>query len=217
VPGTVAEDLEIQLEHGHIGGLPPGRNSGGDDDGRHANSIPRRAYVTGITMALAAMMMFFMALTSAFIVRRGTGTDWQAFALPRVLWANTLVLLASSATLEMARRQLARGALASFRNLWSLTTALGLLFVGGQLIAWHQLRAAGVFLDTNPSSSFFYLFTAAHGLHLLGGIIALLYVAFRSWRRSRTTQSTAAEIAAIYWHFLDGLWVFLFLLLSLGR
>jgi cytochrome c oxidase subunit 3 len=85
------------------------------------------------------------------------------------------------------------------------------------LIAWRLLRAAGVFLNTNPSSSFFYLLTAAHGLHLLGGIIALMYVALRSWNRSRTTQSTAVEVAAIYWHFLDGLWIFLFLLLFLGR
>src|SRR5580704_281667 len=103
--------------------------------------------MTGITLTIGAMMMFFLALTSAFIVRRGTNNDWQAFVLPRVLWANTLVLLASSATLELARRQLLRGATAAFRNLWSLTTALGLVFVGGQLIAWHQLRAAGVFLN----------------------------------------------------------------------
>lgn len=215
MPGTVTENFEIQLEHGHVGSLPPSDRFGGGD-GR-PNSIPRRAYVTGITMTIGAMMMFFLALTSAFIVRRGTGTDWQPFALPRVLWANTLVLLASSATLELARRQLARGATIAFRNLWTLTTALGLVFVGGQLIAWHQLRAAGVFLDTNPSSSFFYLLTAAHGIHLLSGIIALLYVAFRSWNRSRTTQSTAVDVASIYWHFLDGLWVFLFLLLFLGR
>jgi cytochrome c oxidase subunit 3 len=215
VPGTVAENFEIQIEHGHVGSLPPGGRSGGGN-GR-PNSIPRRAYMTGITLTIGAMMMFFLALTSAFIVRRGTNNDWQAFVLPRVLWANTLVLLASSATLELARRQLLRGATAAFRNLWSLTTALGLVFVGGQLIAWHQLRAAGVFLNTNPSSSFFYLLTAAHGVHLLGGIIALLYVAFRSWNRSRTTQSTAVDVAATYWHFLDGLWVFLFLLLFLGR
>jgi len=217
VPGTVAEDFEIQLERGHSGGFPPaGDFGGGDGDGR-PNAIPRRAYMTGITMALAAIMMFFMALTSSYIVRRGTGTDWHAIALPRVLWANTLVLLASSVTLELARRQLANGAMAAFRNLWSLTTALGLLFVGGQLIAWKQLRAAGVFLSSNPSSSFFYLFTAAHGLHLLGGIVALLYVAYRSWQRARTTQAVAAEVTAVYWHFLDGLWVFLFLLFSLGR
>jgi len=145
------------------------------------------------------------------------GMDWKDFALPRILYVNTIILLASSATLELARKALARGQSESFRNLWLLTTGLGMVFVGGQLVAWRQLHSAGVFLATNPSSSFFYVFTAAHGLHLLGGIIALLYVAFRSWQKSRTSQSVAAEVAAVYWHFLDGLWVFLLLLFSLGR
>jgi cytochrome c oxidase subunit III len=218
VPGTVADELDLHLERGFGGGTPPGGNAGGDDGGRGGGrSIPRRAYITGITLAVAAIMMFFMALTSSFIVRKGTGTDWQAFGMPRVLWANTVILLLSSLTLEMARRQLARGVMSAFRNLWALTTGLGLLFVGGQLVAWHQLRAAGVYLSTNPSSSFFYVFTAAHAVHVLGGIFALLFVAFRSWQRSRTTQAIGAEVAGIYWHFLDGLWVFLLLLLSLGR
>jgi cytochrome c oxidase subunit 3 len=170
-----------------------------------------------MTLGLGAILMFFMALTSSYIVRRGLGGDWKNFQLPRILWANTAVLLASSATLELARRQLTRGSKEAFRSFWGLTTGLGLLFVGGQLYAWYQLRAAGVFISSNPSSSFFYVFTAAHGLHLLGGILALLYVALRSWQKSRTTQVVAAEVAGVYWHFLDGLWVFLLLLLSLGR
>ena len=218
MPGIVAEELELHVERGFGGGNPPRGNAGGGDDGRGGGrSIPRRAYITGITLAVAAIMMFFMALTSSYIVRKGTGTDWQAFGMPRILWANTVILLLSSLTLEMARRQLARGVMSAFRNLWALTTGLGLLFVGGQLVAWHQLRAAGVYLSTNPSSSFFYVFTAAHAVHVLGGIFALLFVAFRSWQRSRTTQAIGAEVAGIYWHFLDGLWVFLLLLLSLGR
>jgi cytochrome c oxidase subunit 3 len=217
VPGAVAEQIEIQVQRGHGGGLPPDGNSGrGGGDGRR-NPIPRRAYITAITIGLGGILMFFMALTSSYIVRRGLGNDWQNFALPRILWVNTIILLASSATLELARKALARGQNEAFRNLWLLTTGLGLVFVGGQLAAWRQLHAAGVYLATNPSSSFFYLFTAAHGLHLLGGVIALLYVAFRSWRKSRTTQTIAAEVAGIYWHFLDGLWVFLLLLFTLGR
>lgn len=215
MPSTVAEELELSIENGH-GGVPPVAFDGGGDGGR-SRPIPRRAYITAITLTLGAIMMFFMALTSSYIVRRGTSLDWQALTLPKILWANTLILLMSSVTLEMARKQLARGASAAFRSYWGLSTALGLLFVGGQLIAWSQLRAAGIFVNTNPSSSFFYVFTAAHGLHLLGGIVALLYVSFRSWQKSRTTQPIAAEVAAIYWHFLDGLWVFLLLLLSLGR
>jgi cytochrome c oxidase subunit 3 len=213
VPGTVAEELDLHLERGFGGGEPPRGNAGGGG----GRSIPRRAYITGITLAVAGIMMFFMALTSSYIVRKGTGTDWQAFGMPRILWANTVILLLSSLTLEMARRQLARGVMTAFRNLWALTTGLGILFVGGQIVAWHQLRAAGVYLSTNPSSSFFYVFTAAHAVHVLGGIFALLFVAFRSWKRSRTTQTIGAEVAGIYWHFLDGLWVFLLLLLSLGR
>ena len=84
-----------------------------------------------------------------------------------------------------------------------------------QVIAWRQLAAAGVFLATNPASSFFYVFTAAHGLHLIGGVLALLYVAFRPTHR--LTKGTATEVVSMYWHFMDGLWVFLFLLLLLGR
>lgn len=215
--GTVAEQFDLQLERGHKGGLPPGGEFGGGDSGGRGRPIPRRAYMTGITLALGAILMFFLALTSSYIVRRGLGMDWKGFRLPRVVWANTAVLLASSLTLELARKRLARGETEGFRNLWMLTTGLGLLFLGGQLAAWRQLRGAGVFLSTNPSSSFFYVFTAAHGLHLLGGVIGLLYVAFRSWQRSRTTQAVASEVAAVYWHFLDGLWVYLLLLFTLGR
>ncbi len=161
--------------------------------------------------------MFFMALTSSYIVRKGLGGDWKSVDLPRVLWLNTAVLLLSSATIEAARRQLGLGASGSFRRWWALTTALGFLFLLGQILAWRQLSAAGVFLASNPSSSFFYVLTAAHGLHLLGGMVALLYVVVRAWERSRITQATAAELTAIYWHFMDGLWVFLFLLLQMGR
>jgi cytochrome c oxidase subunit 3 len=89
--------------------------------------------------------------------------------------------------------------------------------LGGQLIAWRQLAGQGVFLVTNPSSSFFYVLTAAHGLHLVGGILALLYVSQRNWQRSRMSLGTAADVASIYWHFMDGLWVFLLALLYLGR
>jgi cytochrome c oxidase subunit 3 len=218
VPGAVADQLDLQTQRGHAGGIPPGgEGGGGGGDGRRPNPIPRRAYMTAITLALGGILMFFMALTSSYIVRRGLGTDWKNFALPRILWVNTAILLASSVTLELARKALARGQSEAFRNLWLLTTGLGMLFVGGQLVAWRQLHAAGVYLAANPSNSFFYVFTAAHGVHLLGGLIALLYVAFRSWQKSRTTQIIAAEVAGVYWHFLDGLWVFLFLLFSLGR
>jgi cytochrome c oxidase subunit III len=219
MPGTITDDIEI-IDAGHGGGTDV--PSGGDDDGDgHGGgglpAIPQRAYFTAIQLALAGIVMFFMALTSSFLVRKGLGDDWVSFTLPRILWANTLVLLASSGAIQFARARLRGGDTEGFRRWWGITTALGALFLVGQFAAWRQLAAQGVFLVTNPSSSFFYLLTALHGLHLLGGIVALLYVTYRPWQRSRITQSTAADLVSIYWHFMDGLWIFLFALLYLGR
>jgi len=219
MPGTITEDIEV-LHSDRDGGA--GIPDGGDGDnggsgGSSLPAIPRRAYFTAISLGLAAILMFFMALTSSFIVRKGLGGDWRPFRLPAILWLNTLVLLASSVTIEMARWQHNMAAFAAFRRWWALTTGLGLLFLVGQLVAWRQLAAQGVYLASNPANSFFYVLTGAHGLHLLGGILALLYVAFRAWQHARISQSTAAELTSIYWHFMDGLWVFLFLLLYLGR
>jgi len=219
MPGTIVDDVEI-IDAGHGGGTDV--PAGGDDDGDgHGGgglpAIPQRAYFTAIQLALAGIVMFFMALTSSFLVRKGLGDDWVSFTLPRILWANTLVLLASSGAIQFARARLRSGDTEGFRRWWAITTALGALFLAGQFAAWRQLAAQGVFLATNPSSSFFYLLTALHGLHLLGGIVGLFYVAYRPWQRSRITQSTAADLVSIYWHFMDGLWIFLFALLYLGR
>ena len=176
---------------------------------------------TGIWVALAAITMSFAALTSALFVRQGSGMDWQHFTLPPILYANTLVLLASSVTLELARRQIARHArgvgsqsAAPMRSpmrwpmTWlMITLALGLLFVGGQYVAWLQLKSAGLYLATNPNSSFFYVFTAVHGLHVLGGLFGLGYV-ISKLHRSILRRSTFAA-AAQYWHFMDILWLYL--------
>jgi cytochrome c oxidase subunit 3 len=219
MPGTVTDDIEIIVagHGGGGGGVPAGGDDDGGDGGSGLPAIPRRAYFTAMQVGLAGIVMFFMALTSSFLVRKGLGTDWVAISLPPVLWFNSLVLLVSSATVQVAGRRLEAGDGQSFRYWWGLTIALGLLFLIGQVIAWRQLAAQGVFLSSNPDSSFFYLLTAAHGVHLAGGILALLYVAFRRWRRSRITQATAAALAGIYWHFMDGLWLFLLALLYLGR
>lgn len=204
-----------------FGGTPPppreGRGDGGDAWRPGVPRAPRRAYFTALGLGLATITMFFMALTSAFIVRKGLGGDWQPATLPRLLWVTTAVLIASSFTIERARRRLSQGERAGFRRWWDATTLLGLLFLGGQWAAWLELRAQGVFLASNPASSFFYVLTAAHGLHLSGGLAALLYVGWRRWEGLDERRATAADVSSVYWHFMDGLWVFLFLLLQLGR
>jgi cytochrome c oxidase subunit 3 len=161
--------------------------------------------------------MFFIALASAFIVLRRSSGAWATVRLPIVVWANTVVLLASSFTLEAARRRLSLTDLRGFRKFWMLTTVLGFVFVAGQVIAWRQLVAQGVYIASNQASSFFYIFTGAHAVHLLGGVCALLYVLARKFKEANASRSMAAEVASYYWHFMDGLWIFLLALLYLGK
>jgi cytochrome c oxidase subunit III len=173
---------------------------------------------TGVWVGIAAITMSFAALTSALVVRQGSATDWQHFTFPSILYVNSLVLLASSFTLEFARRRFTRFAVlgpeeqatGSLRWLYA-TLALGLLFVGGQYVAWVQLRSQGLYLATNPSSSFFYVLTAVHAMHVLGGLGGLLYVSSKL-RRSVLGKNTL-DAASHYWHFMDILWLYLFLLL----
>src|SRR6202521_3372893 len=159
MPGTIVDDVEL-IDAGRGGGTPP--PAGGDDDGDSSGSrrpVPRRAYFTALQLGLAAIVMFFMALASSYIVRKGLGTDWQRTPMPPVVWFNTAILLISSVTIIVARRKLERGEREAFRTWWRGTTGLGLLFLAGQIIAWRRLCAGGVLLSTNPSSSFFFFFT----------------------------------------------------------
>jgi cytochrome c oxidase subunit 3 len=157
--------------------------------------------------------MMFAALTSAMVVRRGLSGDWVSTPLPAVLWPNTAVLLASSAAVEIARRSLRRGERGGFNLYWSLATILGGLFLAGQFLAWQQLRAAGVYLASNPSSAFFYVLTVAHAVHLAGGLVALAYIDVQALRlRLGPAKRTAVDVSAAYWDFLAGLWVYVLLL-----
>jgi cytochrome c oxidase subunit 3 len=172
---------------------------------------------TGIWVVLFAITMMFAAFTSALIVRKGSSLDWQTFTLPSILYFNTLLLLASSVALEVSRRRVATfmGGLKSqvenpARWLY-ITLFLGLLFVVGQYAAWAQLRAEGLYLATNPSSSFFYVLTVTHALHVLGGLVGLTYV-IRKLSKSALRRSTLVATAR-YWHFMGVLWLYLLLLL----
>jgi len=181
-----------------------------------AIAIPQRTYVTGMTVALGGILMFFMALVSSFIVRKGMpNSGWRPLEVPRVLWINTLILAASSFAIARARKHLRANRIDMFRRWWMAGAVLGVFFLTGQGIAWQQLIAKDILIWTNPSSSFFYVFTAAHGVHLICGIIASLVIAFKLPRR--LALDTATEVFSMYWHFMVGLWVFLFLLLQLGQ
>jgi len=189
--------------------------SGGHGPSARGRELPARVYRTGMWMALAAIVMLFAAFTSAMVVRHGVSNDWVSTRLPGIIYLNTILLLGSSLTLELSRRSLTRGAAKEFVLWLYVTLGLGMAFVAGQLVAWRELAARGVYLATNPSSSFFYVLTAAHGVHLLGGVLALGYVTIHAGRMARGRERrTALDVTAIYWHFMDALWIYIFFLLT---
>lgn len=214
-----ATGAEAQGPGGPFG---PGPGGGGDDwppGFTREDAIEPDKYRIGIWVALAGILMLFIALTSALVVRQspalnGGQFDWVAIQIPGVLWVNTVVLVISSVTMELARRALARNDYGSLKRWIVITTLLGASFLVGQVIAWEQLAAQGIYVNSHPHSSFFYLLTSLHALHLLGGVIALCYVTVNALRmRIGMKQRTAVGVTATYWHFMDGLWVYLFALL----
>jgi len=170
-------------------------------------STPAR---TGVWVGMAAISMSFAAFTSALIVREGPGSDWQHFRLPPVLYVNTLVLLASSALLEVSRRRRRAGAPA--RGWLAGSGLLGVLFLAGQILAWRALAAQGVFLATSPSGAFFYVLTVVHAVHVLGGLAGLAY-AYGRLVRTPVSAAGVLTAAATYWHFMAALWLYVLFVL----
>jgi len=195
-----------------------------------------------LLVALTPVLMLFVSFTSAYVVRQGLPTldprtnqlvhDWIPVKLPALLWVNTLVLLLSTVAMELARRQMkVRAAAVTTKPArpvpvgadgkmpWlTMTIALGLLFLLGQWMAWNQLGANGFYVATTPSSSFVYLLTGAHAVHLMGGVVALLVAGlFVVLRRPVTTRSIVVDVAGWYWHFMAALWVYILCLLEFAR
>ena len=216
---------------------PPVRNAGGDD-GSDYSWLPldarlRRARL-GMSVGISGIVMIFVSFTSAYLVRQGlptldprTGTlvhDWIPVRLPTLVLVNTCVLLISSLTMALARRQAAREVAGAFvaqegQISWlALTVVLGLSFLTGQGMVWRELAASGFYLATAPSSSFVYLLTGMHGVHLLGGVLALLVAGAASLlRRPATSRLVMLDVTGWYWHFMAFLWICILGLLEFAR
>jgi cytochrome c oxidase subunit 3 len=229
------------------GGLHPPAHGGGGGNGPGDGSYDygRRLYRArlGLLLALISICMLFVTMTAVFIMLRhgtvaldasgGYVRQWVPVSLPvQLLILNTFVLLTSSFTIEMARRAAGREmVLAQVRSIpginldgergipWlGITVVLGLLFLFGQLLAWRAVLARGFHMFTGVPSPFFYILTGAHAIHLSVGIFVLLYAGVISFSRRRMERRRIMiEVAAWYWHFMGLLWVYIFLLLALGR
>ena len=239
--------IDTERRNPGIGGKPPvdrrptgGGGEGDNWDNHSGGRGPRtmlRRYRISIAIAIAGDLMLFAALASALYVsaasvhidgHNNVVSDWHPFPLPSILWLNTIVLLLSSITMEMARRQLFRevdvmeewlglGKPAARRAApWLLgTLALGSLFLAGQWEAWKQLRLEGVLLGANQNNNFFYLITGTHAAHLLLGIVALLgaLASLQLLKRVEVRQ-VVVDCTAWYWHAMGAFWVFLFMALA---
>ncbi|HET9787670.1 MAG TPA: cytochrome c oxidase subunit 3, partial [Pyrinomonadaceae bacterium] len=169
-------------------------------------SALQERYRLGMWIALAAIVMMFTSLTSAYIVRAASSNDWRPIQMPRILLLSTALIVLSSAAIELARRKLKSGLKGSYRPWLLLTLALGVGFLGSQILAWRQLVRQGVYVTSNPHSSFFYLLTATHGVHLLGGLLAVAYLLLRSGKppvngQAQSPRQGVLNAATLYWHF----------------
>jgi cytochrome c oxidase subunit III len=233
---------------GRGGNVPAPPTGGDGGDSSSGSNLPnygarlRRARL-GLICGIATVSMVFISLTSAYVVRQGLPTfdgatnsyvrDWGQVQLPWLLLAiNTVLLLVSSLTMEFARRDIKRrAALAPLQSMpgislgeeksfpWlGVTVLLGFGFLVGQWLAWGELKARGFFVDTNPNSSFVYLLTAAHAVHLAGGMIALMWASVTSLlHRPVEGRRIVVDVTAWYWHFMAVLWIYVFALLAFAR
>jgi cytochrome c oxidase subunit III len=238
---TIAID-EAEADTGRHGGSPPPSADGGDDfDSSSFDARLRRARL-GLFVGVAGIIMIFVSFASAYVVRQGLPTfdsrtnslvhDWIPVRLPRLLLVNTSVLLLSSITIELARRRAHRSVPLTQvsstprgsthggdRTSWlAMTVVLGLMFLAGQGMAWREMANSGFYISATPSSSFVFLLTGMHGVHLLGGVIALLIAALASLlRRPASSQLIWLDVTGWYWHFMALLWVSILCLLEFVR
>ncbi len=165
-------------------------------------------------VAMGSIVMMFAGLTSAYIVKRSQ-SNWLEFSLPLVFWYSTAVILVSSLTIHLALKAFKAREMARYRRLITLTAVLGVLFAVLQFAGFNALHKNGIQLfgiGSNPSASFLGIITGLHVLHVLGGVIALLVIFFRAYSaRKRNYSSIPIEVVSTYWHFVDILWIYLFI------
>jgi cytochrome c oxidase subunit 3 len=203
---------------------PNGKKPGGN--GFHGGDQPKRRFSPAtyrITMwiVLAAVLMMFAALSSVYIYIRANEEQRQPIAMPSMFFVSTGLILVSSGTFQRAKRSLQQDRPRAYLRWLLATLALGIAFLASQLVGWRELARAGVYFAGHPRSSFFYLATGLHGAHLIGGIGLVLVLVFRrlrpGWLLHGEKNSTWHGVVGLYWHTMDGIWVWLFLLLLIFK
>lgn len=171
----------------------------------------------GMWLFLASVMMLFMSITSAYIVRQAEG-NWVYFDLPSLFYVTSGIIVVSSITMQLAYFATKKDNLSTAKTMMALTSLLGVAFLVGQFLGWGQLVSNSVYLVGNPSGSFLYILTGLHGLHVISAVVFLLIMLGAIFTgKAHAGNMTKMEMCTTYWHFLGGLWLYLFVFLLLTR
>ena len=206
-----------------------GRDPGGGGDGSTNDGqiqpepfVPNKSRIlTGFL--LVVVMMTFGGLMAAYVVIATNGVaEWQPFALPIQVWVSTLIILASSITYHLGKLSVERNDQQAAKKWLIVTTVLGAAFISSQLLSWLALVNRGLYMASNPYAGFFYIMTAVHAVHVLGGIAALGAILLRVWYPTESAdnivgRSTLAQVVGWYWHFMGGIWIVIFILLGFWK
>jgi cytochrome c oxidase subunit 3 len=171
----------------------------------------------GMWLFLASVMMLFMSLTSAYIVRQAEG-NWVYFDLPSLFYITSVIIVVSSVTIQWAYFAAKKDNASTAKTMIAITSVLGVAFLAGQFFGWKQLVTNSIYLVGNPSGSFLYIITGLHGLHIISAVIFLLIMLSATFKgKAHSNNMTKMEMCTTYWHFLGGLWLYLFIFLLLYR
>jgi cytochrome c oxidase subunit 3 len=188
----------------------------------HISEIPKKTMSMNpkrflLWMFMVSIVMIFASLTSAYIVRQAEG-NWLAFKLPSILWYSTIILLFSSAAAQIAYRSAKNDNITSLKAYLGLSVVLGIGFLVSQIYTWGVLVDNNVFFVGNPSGSFLYVIMGVHGFHLISGLVYLLIMLTRAYQyKVHSKKLLHLGLSVSYWHFLDGLWLYLFVFLLLNH
>ena len=214
---------------GSSSGSGGGDNGGGggdksNDDARGQTSRfdSQKSRILTFFLLLAILMTFGGLIAAYVVIATNNVAEWKPFDLPIQVWVSTIIILASSISHHLAQTAIERNHQQAAKKWMIVTTVLGAAFISSQILAWIALTNRGLYMSGNPYAGFFYVLTAVHAVHVLGGITALGSVLLRSWlptvdADSIKQRAALAQVVGWYWHFMGGLWLVLFVLLGFWK
>lgn len=208
-----------------------GQNPGGGGDGQHPNEdnelqpdrfVPAKSRILTVLLLLVVVMTFGGLIAAYIVIATNGVAEWKPFDLPIQVWISTAIIVTSSFTYHFGKKGVERNDQTQAKNWFIITTVFGAAFISSQILAWVTLNARGFYVQSNPYTGFFYILTAVHAVHVLGGITALGSVLLRSWYPTNDPAAiikrvTLAQVVGWYWHFMGGLWIVLFILLGFWK